>query len=118
MNLRRAAVYVLAVLTIPVLAALTLLVSFGAAQTMPARISFQIVTGSTGGTYFPVGQLIAGLVSHPPGVDRCESAPVCGPSGLIVSARTSDGAVANVLSVNRGTADSGFAQGDVVADAV
>ena len=118
MSLRRAAVCILAGLTVPVLAALMLVVSFGAAQTMPARIPFQIVTGSTGGTYFPVGQLIAGLVSHPPGVDRCESAPVCGPSGLIVTARTSDGAVSNVLAVNAGTADSGFAQGDVVADAV
>jgi TRAP-type uncharacterized transport system substrate-binding protein len=27
----------------------------------PARIAFQISTGSTGGTYFPVGELIAGL---------------------------------------------------------
>ena len=118
MSLRRAAFCVLAGLTVPVLAALILVVSYGAAQTMPARISFQIVTGSTGGTYFPVGQLIAGLISHPPGVDRCESANVCGPSGLIITARTSDGAVANVLAVNLGGADSGFAQGDVVADAV
>ncbi|MBS0470323.1 MAG: TAXI family TRAP transporter solute-binding subunit [Proteobacteria bacterium] len=89
-----------------------------AANAVPQRISFQILTGSTGGTYFPVGQLIAGLVSHPPGVDRCESSDVCGPSGLIASARTSEGAVANVLAVNAGTAESGLAQGDVVAQAV
>jgi uncharacterized protein len=118
MNLRRATRYVLAGLAVPVMAALILVVSFGSAQTMPARISFQIVTGSTGGTYFPVGQLIAGLISHASGVDRCESADVCGPSGLIISARTSDGAVSNVLAVNSGSADSGFAQGDVVAEAV
>jgi hypothetical protein len=118
MKMRRAMFYALAVLAVPVLAATMLVVSFGSAQTTPARISFQIVTGSTGGTYFPVGQLIAGLVSHPPGVDRCESADVCGPSGLIISARTSDGAVSNVLAVNGGSADSGFAQGDVVAEAV
>ena len=118
MKWRRATLSILAGLTVPVLAALIFVASFGTAQTMPARIPFQIVTGSTAGTYFPIGQLIAGLVSHPPGVDRCESAPVCGPSGLIVTARTSDGAVANVLSVNAGTSDSGFAQNDVVADAV
>src|SRR5471030_1396615 len=115
MKMRRAMFYGLAVLAVPVLAATMLVVSFGSAQTTPARISFQIVTGSTGGTYFPVGQLIAGLISHPPGVDRCERAPVCGPSGLIISARTSDGAVANVLSVNAGLAESGLAQGDVVS---
>src|SRR6185295_590304 len=118
MNLRRATLYVLAGLAVPVLATLLLVVSFGAAQTTPARISFQIITGSTGGTYFPVGRLIAGLISHAPGVDRCDNSDVCGPPGLIISARTSDGAVSNVLAVNRGSANSGFAQADVVAEAV
>jgi TRAP transporter TAXI family solute receptor len=118
MTLRRATLFVLAAVAVPVLAALMLVVSFGSAQTMPARISFQIVTGSTGGTYFPIGQLIAGLISHPAGVDRCDTVAVCGPSGLIISARTSDGAVSNVLVVNSASADSGFAQGDVVAEAV
>jgi TRAP transporter TAXI family solute receptor len=89
-----------------------------AASAQPDRISFQILTGSSGGTYFPVGQLIAGLVSHPPGVDRCEGSDLCGPAGLIASARTSDGAVANVLAVNAGAAESGLAQGDVVRQAV
>ncbi len=98
--------------------ALLFAVELGTAQGLPPRISFQIMTGSSGGTYFPVGQLLAGLISHPPGVDRCEATPVCGPAGLIVSARTSDGAVANVLAVNAGRAESGLAQGDVVAQAV
>lgn len=88
------------------------------AQTVPPRISFQILTGSTGGSYFPLGQLIAGLISHPPGVDRCAATSTCGPSGLVISARTSDGAVANVLAVNADQADSGFAQQDVIAAAV
>ena len=118
MNFRRTATYLLAGLAVQVVAALVMFVGYGSAETLPARISFQIVTGPTGGTYFPIGQLIAGLVSHPPGVDRCESGAVCGPTGLIISARTSDGAVANVLAVNRGNAESGFAQSDVVAQAI
>lgn len=118
MRYRRTAICLVAGLGIQVLAALLLLVSSGSAQTLPTRIFFQIVTGPTGGTYFPIGQLIAGLVSHPPGVDRCESGNVCGPTGLIISARSSDGAVDNILAVNRGSAESGFAQGDVVAQAV
>lgn len=118
MTLRRMTGMVLAALAVPVLGALALAIGLQSAQALSQRISFQILTGSTGGTYFPVGQLIAGLVSHPPGVDRCESSDVCGPSGLIISARTSDGAVANVLSVNAGQAESGLAQGDVVAQAV
>jgi uncharacterized protein len=82
------------------------------------RISFQIATGPTGGTYFPVGEAIAGLISHPPGVNRCNVAGVCGPAGLIISARTTAGAVDNLLAVNEGSAESGLAQSDVVAAAV
>jgi TRAP transporter TAXI family solute receptor len=89
-----------------------------AAQDLPPRLSFQVATGSTAGTLFPMGELIAGIVSHPPGVARCEARGVCGPSGLIVSASTSEGAVANVLEVNDGSVDSGLAQANVVADAV
>jgi len=118
MSFRRAAICVGAGLGVLVLAGLFVVVSFTSAQTLPARISFQIVTGSTAGTYFPIGQLIAGLISHPPGVDRCESAPVCGPTGLIISARTSEGAISNVLQVNQGGADSGFAQTDVITQAI
>lgn len=82
------------------------------------RISFQIATGPTGGTFFPVGEAIAGIISHPPGINRCDKAGVCGPAGLIISARTTDGAVDNLLAVNDGRAESGLAQGDVVAAAV
>lgn len=84
----------------------------------PQRISFQISTGSTTGTYFPVGSLLAQLLSHPPGVGRCEAANICGPSGLIVSTRASQGSIANVLAVNSGMVTSGLAQTDVVALAI
>jgi TRAP transporter TAXI family solute receptor len=84
----------------------------------PQRIAFQISTGSTSGTYFPVGQLLAQLLSHPPGVGRCETVAVCGPTGLIVSARASEGSVANVNAVDSGSVSSGLAQADVVALAV
>ena len=83
-----------------------------------ARIPFQIITGSTTGTFFPVGEAIAGIISHPPGVARCDIANVCGPAGLIVTARTSEGTIDNVLSVNNGDVESGLAQSDVVAAAV
>ncbi|HEY4942677.1 MAG TPA: TAXI family TRAP transporter solute-binding subunit [Rhizomicrobium sp.] len=118
MKLRRIAGMVFAALAVPVLGTILFAVVLGPAEAISQRISFQILTGSTGGTYFPVGQLIAGLLSHPLGVDRCESSDVCGPPGLIISARTSDGAVANVLAVNGGRAESGLAQGDVIAQAV
>src|SRR5258705_1708163 len=84
----------------------------------PQRVAFQISTGSTTGTYFPVGAMLAQLLSHPPGVGRCETANICGPSGLIVSTRASQGSVANLLAVNSGMVTSGIAQADVVAAAV
>jgi TRAP transporter TAXI family solute receptor len=84
----------------------------------PQRIAFQISTGSTTGTYFPVGSMLAQLLSHPPGVGRCEAANICGPSGLIVSTRASQGSIANVHAVNGGMVTSGITQMDVVALAV
>ena len=91
-----------------------------AAQSLdpPPRISFQISTGSTTGTYFPFGQRLAELLSHPPGVGRCEAADACGPAGLIVTTRASEGSIANLIAVNSGAVDSGLAQTDVVAMAV
>lgn len=82
------------------------------------RMFFIIATGPTSGTYFPIGQAIAGLVSHPPGLHRCQAPGVCGPAGLIASARTSAGAIANVVDVNADRVNSGLAQADVIAEAV
>jgi uncharacterized protein len=84
----------------------------------PQRIAFQISTGSTTGSYFPVGQLLAQFLSHPPGVGRCQTADVCGPAGLIVSTRASEGSIANVNAVGSGNVSSGIAQTDVAALAV
>ncbi|MFL6689455.1 MAG: TAXI family TRAP transporter solute-binding subunit [Alphaproteobacteria bacterium] len=93
-------------------------VMFAGGEASISRTAFVIATGPTGGTYFPVGEAIASILSHPPGVYRCEKADVCGPSGLIASVRTSPGAVFNVLAVNARTVDAALAQSDVVADAV
>src|SRR5690349_20804531 len=91
--------------------------NLGMADSGPVRVSFQIATGSTEGVYFPVGQAMAGLISHPLGVGRCDTATVCGPAGVILSARTSEGTTDNLRLVNQGLVDSGFADGDVIADA-
>lgn len=88
----------------------------GLAQSSPPqRIAFQIATGSVSGKYFPMGEMLAGLLSHPPRVARCDTADVCGPPGVIVSTRASEGSTTNVLAVNRHSVDSALAQADVVA---
>lgn len=112
----------LAALAAVLLASLAVLAGFavanlGTAQTTE-RVPFVFATGSTGGTYFPVGQAIAEIVSHPPGLARCDQADACGPAGLVASVRTSAGSVANVLDVNAGRADGGLAQSDIVAEAL
>jgi TRAP transporter TAXI family solute receptor len=98
--------------------ALALVLGLGTTPGLAQRISFVIATGPTGGTYFPIGQAIAGIISHPHGVDRCDMQGVCGPNGLIASVQTSAGSVENVTDVNSGRVDSGLTQADVVREAV
>lgn len=104
--------------TLAAFAALAALGLGAAARADTPRIPFQIATGSTTGTYFPIGEAIAGLISHPPGVARCDTPNVCGPAGLIITARTSQGTIDNLLAVNNGDVESGLAQSDVVSAAV
>jgi uncharacterized protein len=118
MSQRVAALIALFAFIVLVMGALLTGGKIGLDDSGPTRISFQIATGSTEGVYFPVGQAMAGLISHPLGVGRCDTATVCGPAGVILSARTSEGTTDNLRSVNQGLVDSGFADGDVIADAV
>lgn len=81
-----------------------------------ARVTFQIATGPSGGTFFTIGQAMAGLISHPPGVGRCETSTVCAPSGVILSARSAQGSFDNLRAVNNGLVESALVQADM-ADA-
>ena len=74
---------------------------------------FRIGTGSTGGTYFPVGGIIANAISNPPGSRACERGGSCGVPGLIAVAQSTEGSVANVKQLGLGLLDSGFSQADV-----
>ena len=88
------------------------------AQTPPevARISFQIATGPVAGSYFPVGEALARIISNPPGFGRCEDeVDICGPVGLIASARASDGPLANIAAVRSRRVTSALIQGDVAS---
>lgn len=97
--------------------ALVAALGFSAAPVLAQRISFVIDTGPTDGTYFPIGQAIAGIISHPSTVEHCDTG-ACGPKGLIATVQTSSGSVENVADVNSGRAASGLAQSDVVGEAV
>jgi TRAP transporter TAXI family solute receptor len=112
---RLAALFALAAFGVLILVSLNARAPGG---TEGARVSFQIATGPSGGTFFTIGEAIAGLVSHPPGVGRCETSMVCGPSGVILSARTSQDSIESLIAVNNGLIDSALVPGDMVQAAV
>ncbi len=78
-----------------------------------APIFFRIGTGSTAGTYFPIGGLIASAISKPPGSRECERGGSCGVPGMIAAAVSTHGSVANVESIAMGELESGLSQADV-----
>ncbi len=73
---------------------------FAAAPALAQQQFFRIGTGGTGGTYYPVGGMIANAIS----TDK-----------INVSAVATNGAVANVNGMVGGSMESGFSQADVNA---
>ncbi|WBU65062.1 TAXI family TRAP transporter solute-binding subunit [Paracoccus aerodenitrificans] len=74
---------------------------------------FRIGNGSTAGTYYPIGGIIAAAISNPPGAAECSDGGYCGVPGLLASAVASAGSVENVEAIGKGALESGFAQADV-----
>jgi uncharacterized protein len=85
-------------------------ISAGTAQEMRF---FRIGTGGVSGTYYPIGGLIADIISNPPGARPCEKGGSCGVPGLVAIAQSSNGSVANVNAIESGALESGFVQSDV-----
>ena len=89
-------------------------VGLASRRSLAATLSFfRIGTGSTGGTYYPVGGVIAGAISNPPGSRPCDRGGSCGVPGMIAVAQSTSGSVENVRSVAGGRLESGFSQADV-----
>ena len=96
---------------------LLLAIITGAAAVWPSQAQetqfFRIGTGSSAGTYFPVGSIIASAISNPPGSRACDRGGSCGVPGLIAVAQSTHGSVANIEAMMNGTLESGFSQADV-----
>jgi TRAP transporter TAXI family solute receptor len=88
-------------------------VVLGLSNTALAQQFFRIGTGGTAGTYYPIGGLIANAISNPPGSRECDKGGSCGMPGLIATAVSSNGSVANINGVAGGQLESGFSQSDV-----
>lgn len=78
-----------------------------------APVFFRIGTGSTAGTYYPVGSLLAAAISNPPGSHPCDQGGSCGVPGLIAIAQSTEGSVDNVRQMHRGSLNSSLCQADV-----
>ncbi|MGB3501391.1 MAG: TAXI family TRAP transporter solute-binding subunit [Mesorhizobium sp.] len=79
------------------------LVAAGAAFAQ-SQTFFRIGTGGTSGTYYPVGGLIANAIS---------ATGENGVPGLVSTAVSSNGSVANINAIQSGASESGFTQSDV-----
>lgn len=74
---------------------------------------FRIGTGATGGTYYPIGAVLANAISNPPGSRPCDRGGACGVPGLIATAQTTQGSVQNLEELMLGRFDSALTQADV-----
>jgi len=74
-------------------------------------VVMRVGTGGSGGTYFPVGSLIAKAISGPAGIHKHES--FYEPE-LIAIAQRGTGSASNVLDISQGLLEAGLAQADVV----
>ncbi len=74
---------------------------------------FKIGSGSPGGNYFPIAGLIGQVISNPPGARSCADGGNCGVPGLVATAQSSGGSVANVDLLLQDKVDAGLSQSDV-----
>ena len=78
----------------------------GAAMAQEMKF-WRIGTGGAGGTYFPIGGLIANAISSPPGARACDKGGTCGVPGLIAIAVSTNASVANMNAIHAGQLDAG-----------
>ncbi len=86
----------------------------GPAQAADGANYFRIGTGSIAGTYFPMGEALAAILSQPVGAPPCDPGGRCGVPGLIATAQATEGSIANVERVNSGELEAALAQATIV----
>lgn len=69
---------------------------------------FRIGTGGAGGTYFPIGGIIANAISNPPGSRACDKGGNCGVPGLVAMAQSTNASAHNVNAIHAGQMEAGL----------
>ena len=91
------------------IAAIVSSVALGSVAQAQEMRFFRIGTGGAGGTYFPIGGLIANAISSPPGARSCEKGGTCGVPGLVAIAVSTNASVFNMNAIQAGNLDAGLA---------
>lgn len=79
----------------------------GATQAQDMKF-FRIGTGGAGGTYFPIGGIIANAISNPPGSRPCDEGGNCGVPGLVAMAQSTNASAHNVNAIQAGQMEAGL----------
>lgn len=90
-------------------------IAFGTVAEAQEMKFWRIGTGGAGGTYYPIGGLIANAISNPPGSRPCDKGGSCGVEGLVAIAVSTNASVANVNAIDAGQLDAGLAGAQSVA---
>ena len=80
----------------------------GSVATAQEMIFFRIGTGGAGGTYFPIGGIIANAISNPPGSRACDKGGNCGVPGLVAIAQSTNASAHNVNAIQAGQMEAGL----------
>lgn len=89
------------------IAAVVAAAPLGVAQSQDMKF-FRIGTGGAGGTYFPIGGIIANAISNPPGSRPCEEGGNCGVPGLVAMAQSTNASAHNVNAIQAGQMEAGL----------
>ncbi len=81
---------------------------FAGATTAQDMKFFRIGTGGAGGTYFPIGGIIANAISNPPGSRACDDGGNCGVPGLVAMAQSTNASAHNVNAIQAGQMEAGL----------
>ena len=90
-------------------------IALGSAAQAQEMKFWRIGTAGAGGTYYPIGGLIANAISNPPGSRPCDKGGSCGVEGLVAIAVSTNASVANVNAIDAGQLDAGLAGAQSVA---
>ena len=94
--------------------ALVSLLAMGSVAQAQDMKFFRIGTGGTGGTYYPIGGLIANAISNPPGSRPCDKGGSCGVPNLVAIAVSTTASVFNANAIQAGSLDAGLAGAQTV----